>query len=179
LVVCFSEKDFPEWVTVGKNLMWKPPICFGEWSLTFDRDLKTNKVFYPLRQREHNFRIIIGDNVQIGSFTNIDRGSWRDTIIGKGTKMDSFVHIAHNCQIGRDNQLLVRCGLMGSVTMGDKNTIASDATIVQHINIGNNCYVEAGAIVQRSMPDNTRAKTWKTRIVADRDYISNGGRIRW
>lgn len=176
MVVCFIEDDFPDWVTVGKNLMWKPPITFGEWSLTFDRDMKTNKVFYPLHQREHTGKIIIGDDVQIGSFTNIDRGSWRDTIIGRGTKMDSFVHIAHNCQIGEDNQLIVRSALMGSVTMGNRNYIGTDASVIQHIKIGNNCFVEAGAIVQRSMPDNTRAKTWKTRIVADKDYV---GRIRW
>jgi UDP-3-O-[3-hydroxymyristoyl] glucosamine N-acyltransferase len=176
--VCFKVEDFPDYVTVGKNLMWKPPICFGEWSITFDKDEK-GKVIYPLRQREHNYKIIIGDDVQIGSFTNIDRGSWRDTIIGNGTKMDSLVHVAHNCQIGNDNQLFVKCCLLGSVTIGNKSTVGANATVIQHIKIGNNCFVEAGAIVNRSMPDNTRAKTWKTRIVADRDWINNGGRINW
>ena len=178
MAIAFKIEDFPDWVEVGKNLMWKPPVCFGEWSITFDKDEK-GKPIYPLRQREHNYKIIIGDNVQIGSFTNIDRGSWRDTIIGNGTKMDSFVHIAHNCQIGEDNQLLVRCGLMGSVTMGNRNTIGTDASIIQHIKIGNNCFVEAGAIVNRSLPDNTRAKTCKARVVGDRDFIYSGGRIYW
>jgi len=176
--VIFKEEDFPDYVKVGKNLMWKPPICFGEWSLTFDKDSK-GKVIYPLRQREHNYDIIIGDDVMLGSFVNIDRGSWRDTIIGDGTKMDSFVHVAHNCQVGKDVQLIVKCCLLGSVTVGDRSYIGANSTIIQRMRIGKDCFVEAGAIVNRSMPDNTRAKTWKTRIVGDRDFLYDGGRIIW
>lgn len=176
--LCWKVEEFPDFVEVGNNFQFKPPIAFGEWSLTFKKDEK-GKVIYPLEQNEHNYKIIIGDDVMCGSFTNIDRGSWRDTIIGNGTKMDSFVHVAHNCQVGKDVQLIVKSCLLGSVTVGDRSYIGANATIIQRMKIGKDCFVEAGAIVNRSMPDNTRAKTWKTRIVGDRDFLYNGGRIWW
>jgi UDP-3-O-[3-hydroxymyristoyl] glucosamine N-acyltransferase len=176
-MLCTKVEDFPEWVHVGKNFQFQPPISFG-YSLTFDKDEK-GKVIYPLRQREHNYKVIIGDDVQVGAFTTIDRGSWRDTYIGDRVKMDSHVHVAHNCQVFDDVQLIVKSCLLGSVTVDNKSYIGANATIIQHIKIGKNCFVEAGTIVNRSMPDNTRAKTWKTRIVGDRDFLYNGGRINW
>lgn len=179
MVVIFKKEDIPDWVQVGKNFTFKPPICFGEWSLTFNRDLETNKFYYPLVQRAHPKKIIIGDDVQIGSFVNIDRGSVRDTTIGNGVKIDSSVNIAHNAIVGDDTILILRCVLLGSSEVGSKCYIGCNSVIIEHIKVGNNCFVEAGAIVNRSMPDNTRAKTYKTRLVGDREHLNTGKKIRW
>ena len=179
MVVVNKIEDIPDWVEVGKNFTFKPPICFGEWSLTFNRNLETNEFYYPLVQRPHNQKIIIGDNVQLGSFVNIDRGSVKPTTIGNGVKVDSTVNIAHNCTVGDDTILILRCVLLGSVEVGSRCYIGCNSVIIEHMKVGNNCFVEAGAIVNRSMPDNTRAKTHKTRLVGDRKHLNMGKKIRW
>jgi UDP-3-O-[3-hydroxymyristoyl] glucosamine N-acyltransferase len=61
-------------------------------------------------------RVIVGDNVEIGAGTTIDRGGNGDTAIGEGTKIDNLVHIAHNVTIGRHCIIAGQCGLAGSVT---------------------------------------------------------------
>lgn len=117
----------------------------------------------------HEFKVIIGSDVEIGSNCNIDRGSWRDTIIGDGTKIDALVHIAHNVQIGENCLIGAGARILGSVTIGDNTTIWSNAVIHQRIKIGNNCIVGACSYVRNDIPDN---QTWygtPARYVRDND----------
>ena len=84
----------------------------------------------------HVGRCIIGDDVEIGANTTIDRGSIDDTVIGNGTKIDNLVQIAHNVRIGEKCLLMAQVGIAGSVTIGDGAILAGQAGISGHVSIG-------------------------------------------
>ncbi len=120
-----------------------PNVGFG-----FKRD-ETGKLI----RNEHSFDVFLNEDVEIGRFTNIDRGSWRDTVIGKGTKIDSLVHIGHNAIIGEHCLLVAGCVIGGSVEIGDYSHIGMNASIKDHVSIGKHCIVGAGAVVIRDVKD--------------------------
>ena len=91
-------------------------------------------------QRGH---VEIGDDVEIGANTTIDRAAFETTRIGEGTKVDNLVQIAHNCQIGRHNLVVSQVGLAGSCKTGDYVVIAGQAGIKDHITIGDGAILEA------------------------------------
>ncbi len=83
----------------------------------------------------------IGDDVEIGANTTIDRGSLDDTRIAEGTKLDNLVHIGHNCQIGAHTVIAAQAGLSGSCTFGNRVTVGGQA------GFGERCELEDGAII--------------------------------
>jgi len=97
-------------------------------------------------------RLVIEDDVEIGSNCAIDRGSLGDTIIGRGTKFDNLVHIAHNVTIGDDSLLVAQVGISGSTVIGKRVVLAGQAGVAGHIEIGNGAVVGAQAGVVKSVP---------------------------
>jgi UDP-3-O-[3-hydroxymyristoyl] glucosamine N-acyltransferase len=87
----------------------------------------------------------LGDDVEIGAGSAIDRSTFGVTRIGKGTKIDNLVQIAHNCQIGEHNILVSQCGIAGSSTTGDYVVMAGQAGILDHINVGKGVVIAAQA----------------------------------
>lgn len=79
--------------------------------------------------------VIIEDDVEIGALCAIDRGSVKATIIGRGTKFDNLIHVAHNCQLGENNLLLSQCGIAGTVKTGKNVYFAGKSGCMDHINI--------------------------------------------
>lgn len=102
-------------------------------------------------------RVIIQDDVEIGSNTTIDRGSNRDTIIGEGTKIDNLVQIGHNVSIGRHCLIAGQVGVSGSVTIGDFVMLGGSAGIRDHVTIGNGAKIAAAAAVHNNVP---AGETW-------------------
>jgi UDP-3-O-[3-hydroxymyristoyl] glucosamine N-acyltransferase len=88
------------------------------------------------RKIPHVGRCLIGDDVEIGANTCIDRGSVDDTVIGSGTKIDNLVHIAHNVRIGARCLIMAEAGIAGSVQVEDDVIIAGQAGVRDHITIG-------------------------------------------
>jgi UDP-3-O-[3-hydroxymyristoyl] glucosamine N-acyltransferase len=84
----------------------------------------------------HVGRCIIGDDVEIGANTTIDRGSIDDTVIGAGTKIDNLVQVGHNVRIGRLCLIMAQVGISGSARIEDGCIIAGQAGLGGHINIG-------------------------------------------
>lgn len=82
--------------------------------------------------------VILGDDVEIGNNSCIDRATVDSTIVGKGTKLDNLVHLGHNDIIGENCLLVAHVGISGSVTMGNNNTFGGQAASVGHITIGDN-----------------------------------------
>lgn len=80
----------------------------------------------------------IGDDVEIGANSCVDRGTIRDTVIGNGTKLDNHVQIGHNCVIGNDGLLCGQVGLAGSVTVGNNVVLAGKTGASDNIFIGDN-----------------------------------------
>jgi UDP-3-O-[3-hydroxymyristoyl] glucosamine N-acyltransferase len=98
--------------------------------------------------------VVIGDDVEIGCNVTIDRGAIRNTIIGRGTKIDNLVHIAHNCEIGQDCIIVAMAGVSGSVKIGDHCTLAGQTGVVGHVNIGADTIVAARGVVTSDIAGN-------------------------
>ncbi len=100
--------------------------------------------------------VIIGDDVEIGANTAIDRGALGSTVIGQGTKIDNLVHIAHNVVVGRNCLIMGQAGFAGSTHLGDYCVIASQAGIAGHLKLGIQAMVGAKSGVMRDVPDGGR-----------------------
>lgn len=96
--------------------------------------------------------VIIGDDVEIGANTNIDRATLDATIIGEGTKIDDSVMIGHNTKIGRHCLIVAQAGISGSAEIGDYVTIAGQAGLIDHVKIGDGAVVGAQAGVVKDVP---------------------------
>ena len=94
----------------------------------------------------------LGDDVEIGACTAIDRGTYGATVIGEGTKIDNHVMIAHNCRIGRHNIICSQVGVAGSTTTGDYVVMAGQVGIRDHVNIGDGVTIGAKAGVMNDIP---------------------------
>lgn len=98
--------------------------------------------------------VIIGNDVEIGSNTTIDRATFGTTRIGSGTKIDNLVQIGHNVQIGEQCAIAGKAGIAGSASIGNHVRIGADAGIGGHIVIGDDVTIGARAGVMRSIKDN-------------------------
>lgn len=96
--------------------------------------------------------VIIGDDVEIGANTSIDRGTIVDTRIGRGTKIDNQVQIGHNVQIGEDCLLCGRVGLAGSVQLGNRVVIGGASGIADHVKVGDDAVIMSMSGVGTHVP---------------------------
>jgi UDP-3-O-[3-hydroxymyristoyl] glucosamine N-acyltransferase len=96
-------------------------------------------------------RVIIGDDVDIGANTTIDRGSVHDTVIGPGTMIDNLVQIGHNVVIGRGCILVSQVGISGSTTLGDFVVIGGQAGLAGHLRIGDRARIAAQSGLMRDV----------------------------
>ena len=96
--------------------------------------------------------VIIGNNVEIGANTAIDRGTIENTIIGDNTKIDDLVMIGHNCRIGKGCLIVSQVGIAGSCVIGDRVVIAGQAGLADHLNIGDDSIIAAQSGVSKSFP---------------------------
>jgi len=83
--------------------------------------------------------VVLGDDVEVGCNTCIDRATVDSTVVGAGTKIDNLVHLGHNDIIGENCLLVAHVGISGSVTVGHNCTFGGQAATVGHIKIGDNC----------------------------------------
>jgi UDP-3-O-[3-hydroxymyristoyl] glucosamine N-acyltransferase len=98
----------------------------------------------------------IGDDVEIGAGTTIDRGTFQPTRVGAGTKIDNQVQIGHNCQIGSHNLFVSQVGIAGSCTTGDYVVIAGQVGVADHVHIAERAVVGARSGVVRDVPAGER-----------------------
>lgn len=94
----------------------------------------------------------IGDDVELGAGTTIDRGTYGATVIGDGTKVDNQVQIAHNCHIGRHNLICSQVGIAGSATTGDYVVLAGQVGVRDHVHIGDAAKIGAKGGVMSDVP---------------------------
>jgi UDP-3-O-[3-hydroxymyristoyl] glucosamine N-acyltransferase len=100
--------------------------------------------------------VVLGDDVEIGAGTTIDRGTYGPTVIGEGTKIDDSVMVAHNCRIGRHNMLCSQVGVAGSTTTGDYVVMAGQVGVRDHVHIGDRAVLGAMAGVTNDVPAGAR-----------------------
>jgi UDP-3-O-[3-hydroxymyristoyl] glucosamine N-acyltransferase len=98
----------------------------------------------------------IGDDVEIGACTTVDRGTFGPTRVGAGTKIDNLVQIGHNCSLGKHNVIISQVGMAGSTTTGDYVAIAGQVGITGHLHIGERTQVGGQSAVIRDVPAGVR-----------------------
>ena len=97
-------------------------------------------------------RVIIQDDVEIGSLTAIDRGALGDTIVGQGTKFDNLIQIGHSSHVGRHCIMAGAAGLAGSVTLEDFVVIGGGVRVSDHVTVGRGTMVAGGSGVTKDIP---------------------------
>jgi UDP-3-O-[3-hydroxymyristoyl] glucosamine N-acyltransferase len=97
-------------------------------------------------------RVLIGNDVEIGANTAIDRGALEDTVIGEGTKIDNLVQIAHNVKIGKHCVIVAQCGIAGSATVGDFVVIGGATAVKEHVTIGSGAQIAARSGIIDDVP---------------------------
>ncbi len=95
---------------------------------------------------------IIGDDVEVGSNSCVDRGSLDDTVIGQGTKLDNLVHVGHNVRIGERCLLMAGVGVAGSTRLGNDVVLAGHVGVTDHLDIGDRVQVAAKSAVIGNVP---------------------------
>ena len=95
---------------------------------------------------------LIGDDVEIGSNSCVDRGSLDDTVIGRGTKLDNLVHVGHNVRIGERCLLMAGVGVGGSTRLGNDVILAGHVGVTDHLTIGDRVQVAAKSAVIGNVP---------------------------
>lgn len=96
-------------------------------------------------------RVLIGDDVEIGANTSIDRGALADTIIEDGVKLDNQIQIGHNCHIGAHTAMAGCVGVAGSAKIGKYCTFGGAAMVLGHLTIVDNVHISSGSMVSRSI----------------------------
>ena len=96
-------------------------------------------------------RVIIGDDVEIGANTTIDRGALDDTVIEEGVKLDNQIQIGHNCRIGAHTAIAGCTGIAGSTRIGKHCMVGGAAMISGHLTIGDRVVIGGGSVVAKSI----------------------------
>jgi len=135
-----------EYVELGKNVRIGPNCSIGFDGFGFEQDEDGSYHRFP-----HIGKVIIGDDVEVGSGTCIDRGALGDTIIGKGTKIDNLVHIAHNVEIGKNCLIVALTCLGGGVIIEDNSYVGIGASIRNQMKIGEKAFIGMGAVVVKDV----------------------------
>ena len=102
-------------------------------------------------------RVMIGDRVEIGANTTIDRGALDDTVIGDDAKIDNLVQIGHNARIGRNCIIAAQTGISGSCIIGDGVMMGGQVGLADHLTIGAGAQIAAGSGLMRDVP---AGETW-------------------
>ena len=100
--------------------------------------------------------VVIGDNVEIGSNSTIDRATLGSTIISNGVKLDNQIQVAHNVEIGENTAIAAQSGVAGSTKIGKNCMIGGQVGIIGHIKIGDNVKIQAQACVTSNIESNSR-----------------------
>jgi len=98
-------------------------------------------------------KVVIGDDVEIGANTTIDRGAIGDTVIGDGVKLDNLIQVAHNVKIGESTAIAAQTGIAGSTKIGSHCAIGGQVGIVGHIQIADKVTITAKSLVSQSIKE--------------------------
>lgn len=133
---------------IGNNCIIHATSVIGADGFGFAKD--ENGAYVKMPQ---NGNVIIGDNVEIGASTTIDRGSMGPTVIANGVKLDNQIQVAHNVEIGENTAMAACSGVAGSAKIGKNCIIAGKVGIVGHLSIADNTTVAADSNVTSTIKE--------------------------
>ncbi|MDK2124625.1 UDP-3-O-(3-hydroxymyristoyl)glucosamine N-acyltransferase [Parachitinimonas caeni] len=122
-------------------------------------------------------RVLIGDDVEIGASTTVDRGALNDTIIEEGAKLDNQIQIGHNVVIGAHSALAGCVGVAGSTRIGRYCTFGGSAMILGHLDIADKVNVMAGTLVGKSIRQAGTYTGWYP-VQKHEDWLTNASHLR-
>jgi len=167
-VVIFQNVSIEAGSTIGDNTIVYPQVSIYDRSIIGKRCIIHSGVvigadgygFATEGGKHHKIPQIgivrIGDDVEIGAGSTIDRAALGETSIGDGTKIDDLVMIAHNVKVGRNCLLVAQVGIAGSTQLGDNVVVAGQSGFSGHLTIGNGVQVAAKSAVLDDVPDGTK-----------------------
>ncbi len=156
-VLIYPNVTIRERVSVGKRVIIHSGTVIGSDGFGFvEVDGKHQKI-------PQIGTVEICDDVEIGANVTIDRARFDKTVIGRGTKIDNLVQIAHNVAVGEDSLIVAQAGISGSTTIGNNVTIAGQAGLVGHITIGDRAILAAQAGITKSVAANTMVSGYPAR----------------
>lgn len=132
-------------VVIGQEVIIHPGVVIGADGFGLVYDAGT-WIKIP-----HLGGVIIGDRVEIGANTTIDRGALDDTVIGNGVKLDNLIQVAHNVQIGENTAIAACVGIAGSATIGKNCKISGAAVVLGHLTVADNVTITAMSLVTKSI----------------------------
>ncbi len=130
---------------LGNNVIINPGVVLGSDGFGF---APSPTGLFKIPQLGHTE---IGDRVELGANTTIDRATLGATKVGTGSKIDNLVMLGHNVEVGSHSIVVAQVGISGSTKLGDQVTIAGQAGISGHLNIGSGCVIGPQAGVTRSL----------------------------
>jgi UDP-3-O-[3-hydroxymyristoyl] glucosamine N-acyltransferase len=138
---------------IGSHSILHPGVRIGQDGFGFTVDEGASTAGARGHAKKPQLRgVLIGSDVEIGANACIDRGSWRDTEIGNGVKLDNLVQIGHNVIIGDHCIIAAGCAIGGSATIGRGVLLGGMSGILQHVVIGDGAKVAARSGVTKSIP---------------------------
>jgi UDP-3-O-[3-hydroxymyristoyl] glucosamine N-acyltransferase len=134
---------------MGDRVMLYPGVRIGQDGFGFAMDPSGHVKIPQLG------RVRIGDDVEIGANSTVDRGAGPDTVIGAGCMIDNLVQIAHNVVLGRGCVLVSQSGISGSSHLGDFVTVGGQAGIIGHLSVGDGARIGGQSGVTRDVSSGT------------------------
>ena len=133
--------------TLGDRVVLRPGVRVGAEGYGYVEDEEGLPARMP-----HVGGCVIGDDVEVGANSTVDRGSLEDTVIGAHTKIDNLVHVGHNVHVGRGCMIVAQVGIAGSARVGDGVEVGGQAGISGHLEIGDGARIAAQAGVIGDVP---------------------------
>jgi len=141
----FANVTFHARCRIGKRGILHSGAVIGTDGFGFARDAG---VYLKIPQTG---RVLLGDDVDVGANTTIDRGAMADTVIEDGVKLDNQIQIGHNCHIGAHTAMAGCVGVAGSAKIGKHCTFGGAAMVLGHLEIADNVHISSGSMVSRSV----------------------------
>jgi UDP-3-O-[3-hydroxymyristoyl] glucosamine N-acyltransferase len=154
--------------TLGDRVIVHAGAVLGSDGFGYVRDRKTGRY----EKFPQVGRLIIGDDVEIGANSTIDRGALDETRIGRGTKIDNLVHIGHNCQIGEDVVIAAQTGLSGSIVIENGVVLGGQVGIGEHARIKEGVMLGGqGGVLPHKVLRGKGVAFWGTPAQPVREYL--------
>lgn len=134
--------------TIGRRVILHQGVSIGADGFGYRPDRQSG----ALIKMPHVGNVVIEDDVEIGANSCVDRAKFSSTIIGRGTKLDNFVQVAHNCRIGRSCVIAGQTGLAGSVVIGDGVQVGAQVGIAEGVVVGDGARVGAQSGLMKDVP---------------------------
>ena len=137
-------------VEIGRNVKIFEHCIIGQTGFRFICDEKGNLIDFP-----HIGKVVIEDDVQIFPYSNIDRGTFGETRVKRGAKIDHYVHVGHNSTVGENAIITAQVVFCGGSSVG-KNTVIGVGTLLKdNTNVGQNSMIGLGSVVTKNVPENS------------------------